>query len=565
MSARSTAVAAARRGGNTADRLLERPRAVLGTLIAAQIVLVIVLALSVEHNGWVWYQGGDQIWMTTTGWLLGERGLPPTEIGYLWPTVQAPVTWATGPTYVQVMPVLVLVQVLVLGPVALLCVYGIAARIGGRLLGYWSALLWAIAPFAAIPLFVDRYHERWTEQFLPQALGLTAMSDFPSMVLVLAGAYFVVRSLAPGRITDAALAGVLIGAGAGLKPPNLLVVAGAALAYVVARRWREGLACGIAILPALLVLLLWKVRGLGQVPAFALEQTQLAASSHPLAVDLKLDRYFDLDFDHWRGQMDALREFFWSQRVAQWAPVAGLIAVLSVRRGAIAALLGGWLAAFLVVKGFSPLASIESGSFWRLLMPAWPAYLLLFAAIPLLVPTLARRLGDRVQPATTTPVTIRWIGVAIAVAVGLPAVAIAASSPLDKPQAQAKTVVQGGFEDGNILTPVDGGVRLTVRQEGTARRLDWTGGGSWRADVFYRVYRHDGADEDTVCYQTGGRGWYCILNSAPIATTRDLTYVDPDAPPNATYRVGVGTNWANDPQFGDVFAFSPPVEVGAPG
>ena len=565
MSVRSTAVGAARRSGHTVDRLCERPRAVVGTLIVGQIALVLIFALLVEHNGWVWYQGGDQIWMTTSGWLLGQRELPPTEVGYLWPALQAPITWSTGPTYLQALPPLVLAQVLILGPLSLVCVYALAQEIGGRLLGYWAAFLWVVAPFAAIPLFVDRYQERWYEQFLPQALGLTAMADFPSMVLVLAGAYFVVRSLAPGRITDAALAGVLIGAGAGLKPPNLLVVAGAALAYVVARRWREGLACGIAILPALLVLLLWKVRGLGQVPAFALEQTRLAASAHPLAVDLKLDRYFDLDFNHWRTQMDALREFFWSQRVAQWAPVAGLIAVLSVRRGAIAALLGGWLAAFLAVKGFSPLASIESGSFWRLLMPAWPAYLLLFAAIPLLVPTLARRLGDRVQPAATTPVTIRWIGVAVAVAVVLPAVAIAASSPLDKPRAQAKTVVQGGFEDGNILTPVDGGVRLTVRQEGTARRLDWTGGGSWRADVFYRVYRHDGADEDTVCYQTGGTGWYCILNSAPIATTRDLTYVDPDAPPNATYRVGVGTNWANDPQFGDVFAFSPPVEVGAPG
>ena len=36
-------------------------------------------------------------------------------------------------------------------------------------------------------------------------------------------------------------------------------------------------------------------------------------------------------------------------------------------------------------------------TFWRLLMPAWPAYLLLFASIPLLVPTLARRLGERMQ------------------------------------------------------------------------------------------------------------------------------------------------------------------------
>jgi hypothetical protein len=262
--------------------------------------------------------------------------------------------------------------------------------------------------------------------------------------------------------------------------------------------------------------------------------------------------------------MDSLREFFWSQRVAQWAPIAGLIAVLSVRRGAIAALLGGWLAAFLLVKGFSPLASIESGSFWRLLMPAWPAYLLLFASIPLLVPTLARRLGDRVLPPPTASIAPRWIAVAAVVLVLLPALAIVVSSPLGRTEAQRQTVVQD-FESGNILTPVDVGVRLAVRQEGASRRLSWTGGGSWRADVFYRVYRHDGSDEDTVCYQSGGTAWYCLLNSEPIATTRDLSFVDPSAPETATYRIGVGTNWADDPAFGDVFAFSPPVEVGAPG
>ena len=179
--------------------------------------MVVVLGLSIEHNGWVWFQGGDQIVITTNGWALGQRDLPPTELGYLWPIVQAPLTWITGPTYVQALPVLVIGQLLVLGPIALLCVYGIAAEIGGRLLGYWAALLWVIAPFAAIPLFVDRYHDRWTEQFLPQALGLTAMADFPSMVVVLAGALFVVRALSPGRALDAALAGLLIGAAAGLE------------------------------------------------------------------------------------------------------------------------------------------------------------------------------------------------------------------------------------------------------------------------------------------------------------------------------------------------------------
>src|SRR3970282_2323649 len=109
-------------------------------------------------------------------------------------------------------PPLVIVQVLVFGPLAVLCVYGIASRIGGRLLGYWASLLWVLAPFASIPLFVDRYQERWSEQFLPQALGLTAMADFPSMVIVLAAALFVVRALSPGRVADAGLAGRLIGA-----------------------------------------------------------------------------------------------------------------------------------------------------------------------------------------------------------------------------------------------------------------------------------------------------------------------------------------------------------------
>jgi hypothetical protein len=551
----TSAVGAARLGGRTVDRLLEQPRAVLGTLVGAQVAATLVLALSVDHNGWVWFQGGDQIWLTTTGWLLGEAELPPTEIAYLWPTAQAPVTWATGPTYVQALPPLVLAQVLVLGPVALLCLYGVAASIGGRLLGYWASLLWVIAPFAAIPLFVDRYQERWTEHFLPQALGLTALADFPSMVLVLMAVLFVVRSLSPGRMTDAVLAGVLVGAAAALKPPNFLVAVGAALAYVVARRWREGLACGAAVVPALLVLLLWKVKGLGAVPAFALDQAQLAVGSLPLAADFR-DRYFELDLEHWRRQMDQLREFFWSARLAQWAPFAGLVAVLRVRRWAIAALLAGWLGAFLIVKGFSTRADIQANTFWRLLMPAWPAYLLLFASIPLLVPTLARRLGDRIRPVSSPGVAPRWIVVAAVLTVVVPGVAVAVSMPLEL--TQTKVVVQG-FETGNILTPIDRRVVLRVSRAGTGQRLTWTDGGAWRADVFYRVYRHDGPGEDTDCSVSGGVAVYCFIRGQPIATTRELSFVDETAPAAATYRIGVGTNWIDDPDEGDVFAFSLPV------
>ena len=66
-------------------------------------------------------------------------------------------------------------------------------------------------------------------------------------------------------------------------------------------------------------------------------------------------------------------------------------------------------------------------------MPAWPAYLLLFASIPLLIPTLARRLGERLAPPASSPVAPRWIVVAAVLSVGLPAAALAASTPIEPP------------------------------------------------------------------------------------------------------------------------------------
>ena len=555
---RRAPVAIQRRTSRAVDRLLDQPRGVLGTLVAIQIAGTVVLAFSVAHNGWVYFQGGDQIWLATQGWLLGQLDLAPTELGYLWSYLLTPIMWVTGPTFVQALPPLVVAQVLVLGPIAVLCVYGIAAQIGGRLLGYWAALLWVVAPFASILLFTDRYEARWTEQFLPQALGLTAMADFPSTVLVLAGALYVLRSLAPDRMTDAVLAGLLVGSAAALKPSNFLVAAGIGLAYVVARRWREGLACAAATVPALLVLVAWKYRGLGELPVFALEEARLAAGAGLPLADLQLDRYFDLDFEHWRKQMDDLREVFWSARLAQWAPIAGLVAVLRVRRGAAAALLGGWLAAFLVVKGFSPRASIDSYTFWRLMLPAWPAYLLLFASIPLLIPTLARRLGRRMESPRSAAVAPRWIAVAAIALVALPAAALAASSPADLP---TPAIFQGapGGEGSDILAPVDESVALVVESDGTTSRLSWSDDANWRGNVFYRVYRYDGPDEDTACYLSGGVAWYCYLTGTPIATTREREFVDASPPPNATYRIGVGTNWIDNPGEGDVFAFSPPV------
>jgi hypothetical protein len=290
----------------------------------------------------------------------------------------------------------------------------------------------------------------------------------------------------------------------------------------------------------------------------ALEQARLAAGAAVVALDLSLDRYLDLDLDHWRLQMNHLREFFWSPRLAQWAPFAGLLAVLRVRRSPIAALLAGWLGAFLVVKGFSPRASIESGSFWRLLMPAWPAYLLLFAAIPLLVPTLARRLGDRMRPPVSAPVGRRWIVAVAVVTLLVPAGVTLAASPIDVAD---RAVVQDDV-DNFILTSVDEGVDLRVERVEGGQRLSWDHD-PYRADVFYRVYRSD-AGEDVECERTeGSRAAYCYVRGTVIHTTRETEFLDAAAPPGASYRIGVATNWADDPAQGDVFAFSPP-EPAAP-
>src|SRR5439155_7140795 len=93
VSARAPAAAAGRlwvsRGRDalvrTAD-LLERlpvPR-VLAGLVAIEWVAVLATALVVRHAGWIYYQGGDQLWYYTLGWLLGHGQITQTPVGYGW-------------------------------------------------------------------------------------------------------------------------------------------------------------------------------------------------------------------------------------------------------------------------------------------------------------------------------------------------------------------------------------------------------------------------------------------------------------------------------------------------
>src|SRR5438445_7054118 len=118
------------------------PWAVLAPIVVAQWVALVVFALVVRHNGWLFYQGGDQTVFYTDAWSVGHGHVPEAEIGYGWSYVISPIAALFGANILSALPVLILFQTIVLLPVAILCVYGITARIGGRLLGYFAAAFW---------------------------------------------------------------------------------------------------------------------------------------------------------------------------------------------------------------------------------------------------------------------------------------------------------------------------------------------------------------------------------------------------------------------------------------
>jgi hypothetical protein len=532
----------------------------LVAIVCFQIVATALLFFSVNRNGWLTYQGGDQIWLVTSAWLLGKGLVGYALTSYGWPMLLAPLTWITGSSSVQLLPLTTILQVGVLGPIATLAIYDIGARLAGRLAGIWCAAAFAAAPFVAIPYFVQRYHDSWVDQFLPQALGLTQQADFPSVVAVLVAIALTVRALEAGAYREAVLAGTFAGLALALKPSNTLFLGGPALAFVLARRWRQAALFALALAPALLALTLWKWRGLGEVPLFAEGQQRLAAGlGDPIVLSPTswFDRTIHLNFDTWKENMSGLREFSWSARVLQFLPLAGAVAV--ARRSVPAAgLFLGWLLGYVVVKGAADVATVESGSYWRLIMPALPAFVLLSASIPLLVPTFLDRMGPRLAPLPGRRPGLRGTVAVVAFLAIVPIAWILASSPQKSgisavpPRNYTSDLVRVD----KIGVPSDAGViDLQVRRTPEGNVLTWKDSTS-RARTFYRIYRGSDTFPDLVCEPHGAD--LCELRAETLTTTRDRRYVDLDPPGgNVTYRIGVAANWLDETDRGDVFAVSP--------
>jgi hypothetical protein len=531
-----------------------RPAYVLGTFVAVQWLALLALAVTVKHNGWLYYAGGDQLWHYSGAYLLGHGHLPPAYVGYGWSLMLLPVSWFAGPSLVSALPAIVLLNTVILLPVALLCVYGIANRIAGRLFGYFAALLWIVLPYLGVLFVEPGYHQKYTELTLPQALGLTSVPDFPATVALLVCAFFCLRTLDSKAWQPAAAAGLAAGWSIAIKPSNAIFLVAPALLLVVERR-RALPVFAAGLLPAALTLALWKLRGLGALAAAPAEPVQLAAGVGDL-----IHRIHSPSLNSWshlRLVLDALREHFWVARVMEWLPIAGCIALLARSRRAFL-LVGSWFIVFLLAKGTYIPASVDDASFFRILMPAFPAYLLLAASIVLLVPRI------RARPVAPGPILQgRRLSIALTAAVvafaAVPLGVIAATPRLHDSGRQAVRL-------GDSLIPVVSSLGLSATSdEGGGVRLRWRSRPPRAASVFYRVLRAKGAGGGALCAgRLRNSSDNCQLYVDDVGTVRTTSFDDRPGSGTWSYRIGVAANWLNDPSLGDVYVVSEPVSVTVP-
>jgi hypothetical protein len=539
------ALARARRWWSVAAAI--RPAYVLGGLVCVQWLAVLALALTVRHNGWLYYAGGDQLWHYTGAYLLAHGHLPPSYVGYGWSLMLLPFAAIAGPNLVAALPAIVLLNTLVLLPVALLCVYGIAARIAGRFFGYWAAALWIFVPYLGVLFVEPGYHQKYTELTLPQLEGLSSVPDFPSTVGLLVSAYFCLRAVeAASGWRSGVAAGLAAGYSIAIKPSNAIFLVAPALLLLTRRRSLLTFAAGLV--PALLTLAIWKYRGLGALAAAPAEPIRLASGVGSL-----LDRIHPRGQNSWahlHQVLLALREHFWIARVLEWAPIAGMLALLvRSRRGFL--LVGAWFAVYVLAKATYMPASVEDASFWRIMMPAFPAFVLLAAAVVLAAP------GLRPQPLTTpSPRNLsKALGAAVVLFAILPLGAVAAIPRLHD---QGRLAVH--FE--NTLIPVSTSVHLHASTTPGTVHLTWSSSAAGTAAGFYRVMRTSGTSGGVGCAgRRNGSSDDCVLYADSVGTTKATSFVDRPGRGTWTYRIGIAANWLDDPTLGDVYVVSTPVSV----
>jgi hypothetical protein len=524
---------------------------VLAAIVVAQWAGVAVVAVAARHNGWLYYHGGDGVFYWTTAWALGHFTIPSAQIGFGLGVFQAFGAAFLGPSMLSGLPFVLLLNVVVLLPLVPLLLYGIGERIAGQLFGLLVAALWLVMPLLAYRGFRPDYRgTQFLDDFLPGAVGLNALGDFPSLVVCLACVYAVFRAMDNGATADAVVAGTLAGFAVAVKPSNALLLPAVVVGLALRRRLPQLVAFACALAPAVLALAVWKERGLGSVPLFgsASAAVRLAAGASPVTA-FAFDRYLDFDWGLVHQNLLQLREVFWSKTLVEWTVVAGAFALLrrSWRKGIVVAI---WFAAYFLAKGGSPFASVYAGSFFRLLEPAYPAFVLFGAgALVLLVP--------RVRPAAAAPprpASRRAAVVAVVVLGIFPLVFVAAA----RPSAQGSFAV---FPNGSAAVRIVD-MRLAGTVDAGAVRLAWDPRPAATADVGYRVFRAGTQSEDCTLASSGSRD--CNFGARTVADSAGPAFADRPGRGTWIYRVAVVASFDGDSRNGDPLLLSEPVTVTVP-
>ena len=339
-------------------------------------------------------QRGDGSWYYTTTTVLAHGHIPQATLGFGYSLVLAPIVHFAGPNAMLGLPMIVVFNQLVLVPIALVCVYAIANMIGGRWFAFFVGAVWVVFPLAAIHYFLPDYHERYVDMQMPQMIGLSGEGDYPSMVLLLVSAYFVLRFVRFGRRLDVVTSGLAAGFAIAVKPSNLLFLPAPFLVLLVARNPRALALFAAVMLPSVIALTVWKYRGLGYLPAFQHSATVEALGLHPALVASPTSSWFDhfvpLDWHELRANFDAVGGYTRSGWLITAAIIGGFIG-LARRWFAAAVLAAAWLGMYVVFKGSSTEVDVVRGDFFNHLIAAFPAFLFLVTSCVFLVGPLRRR------------------------------------------------------------------------------------------------------------------------------------------------------------------------------
>ena len=132
----------------------------------------------------------------------------------------------------------------------------------------------------------------------------------------------------------------------------------------------------------------------------------------------------------------------------------------------------------------TPRGTIDAADWWRLMTPAWPAFLLLMCSLPLLVPSVGGRLAARF-PAEPGPARdwSRPVRVLLGVAALVPLAVMVL------PAQRAGTAAR--IEAADLMVTLDRSIHVHATKTGNKVTLKWTGGTPGTAKVFYRVVRQD--------------------------------------------------------------------------